>query len=230
MIEDVMILPVDSMSKEDFMINIALRNVEDSLRYDICAEHDCFYEPVMKARRLQLGKEVMRLKFAYAHKFDDAYEMRLVGCLTDEDMKTSHYQIDDALRKEFGSLVTTDSESGGFFTNCTRNSLEAVQTFLAEKYPHLDYNVYDCMDDEVKLNQHPKDRLPHPIIFPPTIPGLSLRSAEILKKHGIEAPVVDYVLPEANEKATKALEEAAKIIKACGVDREAAVARFQNML
>jgi len=219
-----MIIP-SNWTKKDFIIKIALRNREDSLRFDISQQYDCWDEPTMKARRLQLDTEIHRLKFMYARKFDDAYVMRLIGCLTDEDMETSHYQIDDALRKEFGDLVSTDSESGGFFTDCTRNALEAVEAFLAEKYPHLDFGVYDCMHDEAKLGTSE-----HAIVFSPAIPGVAAyKAAEILKENGIEDPVVDYTVSVSDRAVDNLLHEAADILARTGLTREKVQDRLDNI-
>ena len=220
---DTMIIPAN-WTKKDFTIKIALRHREDSLRFDISQQYDCWDEPNMKARRLQLGTEICRLKFMYARKFDDAYELRLIGCLSDEDMETTHYQIDDALRKEFGSAVSTDSESGGFFTDCTRKSLEVVQRFLAEKYPHLKYSVNDCMDDEAKLGTDPF------MIFPPSIPGVAAYQADtILRENGIDDPVIEYTVTASERLVDNLLREAADAIAKTGLSREKVRERLDNI-
>lgn len=54
---------------------------------------------------------------------------------------TSHYDIDDALKMEFGERINCDSESGAFFSYCKEENIEKISNFLKENFEGLEFNV-----------------------------------------------------------------------------------------
>jgi len=65
-----------------------------------------------------------------------------------EEDNVSHYDIDDALEKEFGDIIKCDSEGGRFFAYCNKNSLTMITNWLKTNFTGLDFNHYD--EDDVQ--------------------------------------------------------------------------------
>lgn len=75
-------------------------------------------------------------------------EISIIGFCEDEDI--SHYDIDDAIRKNYPkSQVQTDSESSQFYCYTSSQWLEDVKNYLKENYPSLGFSVSDDNDNYI---------------------------------------------------------------------------------
>lgn len=148
----------------ELKIEIAKIDVKISRGFDVARETDNWdaYRP----ERVWLDNQRLRLIWEYAQAGGNIYTKTITGY----SEGVSHYDIDDALVKEFGDKVTPDSESGMFSITTTEDVLADVELFLKDKYSGLKYDVRETDPDCIGVNEL----------------GNWCQSEAFLKKHGIE--------------------------------------------
>ena len=111
------------MTKNQFAILYA----QESLFWQLCSKNEWPEGLKMKYRTF-----CNRVKDAI-EELDEVFDRTVSGF----DPTTSHYDIDKALKNEYGDRVRPDSEANQFFCYCSKRDAIEIIDWLKEKYPNL---------------------------------------------------------------------------------------------
>jgi hypothetical protein len=138
------------MSKlQTALIAVAVASAKDHILWEINNANDTWSTPESKNEYANIIAEKDAAIAAYIAAGGLVTNVSIIGALTGGS-GMSHYDIDDAVKKEFGDRVCADSESGGFYLYTDATVAGEVVAFLGENYPDLHFS--SSRDDE---NTHP---------------------------------------------------------------------------
>ena len=117
--------------KEKFAVLYA----QESLFWKLCTDHK--WPEGLREKYRKFGEMVDKT----AADIDDKFDMQISGFEKNDDI--SHYDIDKAVKKEFGDKISTDSESGQFYAYCNAKHVADITSWLHSNYPTLGLKFYE---------------------------------------------------------------------------------------
>ncbi len=113
--------------KEKFAVLYA----QESLFWQVCTDND-WPEGLREKYRL-FGKTVEEA----AGNIPNTFNTEIRGF--ENNFEISHYDIDKAVKQEFGDKISTDSESGQFYAYCNNKHVGEISEWLTSNYPTMNH-------------------------------------------------------------------------------------------
>ena len=120
----------------------------EAMLWEVANKFDAWDDENLSAARNRVQERVTALATLYHTRF--AWKMHTVSFRgnfrRDYEGNLGNYDVDDALRTEFGDAVSCDSESGWFCVDATPVKADEVATYIRTNYPDMEFEM-DHEDD-----------------------------------------------------------------------------------